>query len=108
MVRVLPRCSKVAAALYGPLASFPGLATPAAEAAQCESERLDVWGVSVARMASTECGLQLKPGAPLAPFHASAGALFLLFTRALSPLTPLEPRAGTFSRTTSEAQLAHA
>ena len=53
---------QVAAALYGPLGSFPGLATPAAAAAQCESERLDVWGVSVARMASTECGLQLKLG----------------------------------------------
>ena len=53
---------QVAAALYGPLGSFPGLATPTAEAAQCESERLDVWGVSVARMASTECGLQLKLG----------------------------------------------
>ena len=54
---------QVAAALYWPLGSFPGLATPAAEAAQCDSERLDVWGVSVARMASTECGLQLKLGA---------------------------------------------
>ena len=53
---------QVAAALYGPLRSFPGLATPAAAAAQRDSERLDVWGVSVARMASTECGLQLKLG----------------------------------------------
>ena len=52
----------VAAALYGALRPFPGLATLAAEAAQCDSERLDVWGVSVARMASTECGLQLKLG----------------------------------------------
>ena len=98
----------VAAALYGALRPFPGLATLAAEAAQCDSERLDVWGVSVARMASTECGLQLKLWVPLAPFHASTGALFLLSTRALSPFTPLEPRLGTFSRTTSEAQLAHA
>ena len=72
----------------GLCARFPGLATPAAAAAQCDSERLDVWGVSVARMASTECGLQLKLG-PLAPFHASTGALFLLSTRALSPSTPL-------------------
>ena len=53
----------VAAALYWPLRSFPGLATPAAEAAQCDNERLEVWGLSVARMASTECGLQLKLGA---------------------------------------------
>ena len=54
---------QAAAALYGPLRSFPVLATLAAEAAQCDSERLDVWGVSVARMVSTECGLQLKLGA---------------------------------------------
>ena len=53
---------QVAAALYGPLRSFPGLATLAAVAAQRDSERLEVWGVSVARMASTECGLQLKLG----------------------------------------------
>ena len=53
---------QVAAALYGPLRSFPGLAAPTAEAAQCDSERLDVWGLSAARMASTECGLQLKLG----------------------------------------------
>ena len=54
---------QVAAALYGPLRSFPVLATLAAEAAQCDGERLDLWGVSVARMAGTECGLQLKLGA---------------------------------------------
>ena len=61
MVRGLP-AAQWQPALYGPLRSFPGLATPAAAAAQRDSERLDVWGVSVARMASTECGLQLKLG----------------------------------------------
>ena len=100
----LPQCSS-GSSLYWPLRSFPGLATPAAEAAQCDSERLEFWGVSVARMASTECGLQLKPGAPLAPFHASTGALFLLSTRALSRSTPLEPRLATFAGPTSASFL---
>ena len=51
---------QVAAALYGPLRSFPGLATPAAEAAQCDSERLEVWGLSATLWASAQRGLQLK------------------------------------------------
>ena len=51
---------QVAAALYGPLRSFPGLATPAAAAAQCDSERLEVWGLSATLWASAQRGLELK------------------------------------------------
>ena len=50
---------QVAAALYGPLRSFPGLATPAADAAQCDSERLESWAC-LGDVLSQRCGLQLK------------------------------------------------
>ena len=76
---------QMAAALCGPLRSFPGFATPAAEAARCDSERLDVWGVSVARMASTECGLQLKLGEALVPLNARFPQLSFPFHSCLEP-----------------------
>ena len=80
---------QVAAALYGPLRSFPGLATLAALAAQCDSDRLEKWGLSAARWTSAATSAEAVWAVPLAPFHASTGALFLLSTRALSPSTPL-------------------
>ena len=63
---------QAAAALYWPLRSFPGLATPAAEAAQCDSERLEVWGLSATLWASAadcaEAGHQCPlVSVPLAP-----------------------------------------
>ena len=64
---------QVAAALYGPLRSFPGLATLAAAAAQCDSERLDVRGL-IGDALGQRCGLQLKLGAGTSAANARFSA----------------------------------
>ena len=51
---------QVAGSAVWAFALVPGFATPAAVAAQCDSERLEVWGLSATLWASAQRGLQLK------------------------------------------------